>query len=453
MLSAKRIKGWLDDEAVETLQLTRRQVLEVAAALSAGVALSSLDVFRPKAAKAAATATLTFFGQTGGSNTGREIAHRQIFKNFTKLHPDVQVNGQFFPWEQLQQKLGVAVASSSPPDVLYFDGPTVPQYAHAGVIQPIDHVYSASELADTLPQTIVEGTYNGHYYGPAESQSSEALFYNTKMLDKLGVKLPVHLKDAWTWPAILPLLRHLTVVSGGRIQVFGFERVHPPDLYNDGMFIRSMGRSRNDPTFVDISPDGLNVHGYMDTAEAIAGFQFFQDLFVKYKVAPTVPGQEMFATGKAAMAVATEANVTDIEMNYPNLEYGITPIPYFHTPITHDGSLHYTVATKTRNADMAAQLAKFMGNAESSLIMFKYLGQVPALKSVFPKITAYNTYPRKIFLDELVKWGVNRPKSVGYVELDAGVSTAMNDMIAGAPVVARVHSMVTAVNQQLAKYR
>jgi fructooligosaccharide transport system substrate-binding protein len=218
--------------------------------------------------------------------------------------------------------------------------------------------------------------------------------------------------------------------------------------------VRTQGTSRQDPTFLGLSPDGLTAHGYLDTPEAIAGFQFFQDLFVKYKVAPTVPVQEMLATGRAAMSVGTEAEVTNYQMYYPHLDWGITPLPYFRTPMSHTGSLHYGVATKTKYPDMAAQLAKYMGNTQSSLIMFKYLGQVPALKSVFKQITAYNTYPRKLFLDTMLQWGVIREKTVGYTEYENGIDTAMTDMTSGVPdVAARVRSMVSSIDQQLAKYR
>jgi ABC-type glycerol-3-phosphate transport system substrate-binding protein len=438
----------------DALSLRRRDLLRVLAAAGFGTSAAGLERFFPTAARAAGAVNLTFFGQTGGANTGREVVHRAIFRKFEKDHPGIKIIDQYFPFEELQRKFAVTLAGNNPPDLVYADAPLLASYAHAGIIRPIDEYYSKEELADIVPQSLQDGTYNGRFYGPPEAQSAQALIYNAEMFDKAGITPPQRLGDAWTWSKWIDVLKGFTKSSGGRIEVYGLERVQGPALYSDGPMIRSAGLSRASNTFRAISSDGLHVQGYLDTDEAINAFQLFQDLFQKHKLAPTAPLPDMVATGKAACAIGNEIIIGNLQGNYKGFNYGIAPLPFIKTPISHTGSLHYTVATKTAHPAEAAAVVRFMGSWQNSLMMFESTQRVPGSKMALAHADVYRTYPRKLFKDTLERWGVVRPKTIGYRELDLGVSTALSDLISGAPNVAsRIKQMAGDIDDQLAKYK
>jgi ABC-type glycerol-3-phosphate transport system substrate-binding protein len=448
------MSGEVREEIREPLGSSRRDFLRLLSAVGLGAAAGSLEQFFPPQAIAAGTLTLTFFGQTGGNNTGRELVHRAIFRKFENTHPGIKVIDQYFPWEELQRKLSVAIAGNNPPDVIYADAPLLPSYAHAGVIRPIGEYFTKEELADIVPQSLEDATYRGQFYGPPESQSAQALFYNAEWFDKAGIKAPQRLSDGWPWSKWLEVLKEFTKTTNGRVVVYGLERVQPPNLYTDGPMIRSAGATRQSNTFKAISPDGLHTQGYLDTDEAIEGFQFFEDLFQKHKVAPVAPVQDMLATGKAAVAFGSESIIGNLKRNYKSFAYGIAPLPFLKTPLSHTGSLHYTVATKTKHPAEAAALVQFMGNGPNSLSMFEFLQQVPGSKYALAHADAYKTYPRKLLKDTLEQWGVIRPKTVGYQELDLGVSTALADLTTGVgDVSARIKQMTRGIDAQLAKYK
>jgi len=86
--------------------------------------------------------------------------------------------------------------------------------------------------------------------------------------------------------------------------------------------------------------------------------------------------------------------------------------------------------------------------------MFNFLQQVPGSKYALAHADAYKTYPRKLLKDTLEQWGVVRPHTVGYQELDLGVSTALADLTSGvSDVSARVKQMTRGIDAQLAKYK
>jgi ABC-type glycerol-3-phosphate transport system substrate-binding protein len=243
-------------------------------------------------------------------------------------------------------------------------------------------------------------------------------------------------------------------VNNGRVLVYGLERVQPPNFYTDGPMIRSSGATRQSNTFKAISPDGLHTQGYLDTDEAIGAFEFFHDLFQKHKVAPAAPIHDMLATGKAAAAIGSESIIGNLKRNYKSFNYGIAPLPFLKTPLSHTGSLHYTVASKTKHPAEAAALVKFMANGPNSLMMFEFLQQVPGSKYALANADVYKRYPRKLLRDTLEQWGVVRPKTVGYNELDLGVGTALADLTTGvSDVPARIRQMTQSIDAQLAKYK
>lgn len=396
---------------------------------------------------------LRFYGQTGAANTGREVAHRMIFAQFEKDHPNVKVEAQFFPWEELIKKLFVSAAGKNPPDIFYIDAPLLPFFAENKVIAPLDKYYTQAELEDMLPATLEDGSYKGKFYGPAESQSAMALFYNKKMFAEAGIKVPQTLSEAWTWPEALEIFKKMTkdTDNDGRIDVYGLGLTMDPSFYDWGPIVRSNG-VKGSPTFAAISPDGKTVKGYLDTPEALEAFQFIADLFNKWQVIPKVPMPDMLETGKCAAIIADESLIGNVNLNYPDFEYGIAPLPYFKTPITHTGSLHYCLSAKTKYPEEAAALIKYMGNTESSILMFRNLGQVPALQSVYAAVPDYDTYPRRLMKEQLFETGVVRPRTLGYREYDEIFTQTLANIIAGQDVKTAVEQMVNAIDKQLAKY-
>ncbi len=396
---------------------------------------------------------IKFYGQTGASNNSREAAHRAIFEKFEQKYPNIEVNAQFYPWEELQRKINIAAASEAGPDVVYLDCPLIPQFAYNGVIQPMDEYYTEEEIDRFLPQSVRDATYDDNFYGPPECQSSNALVYNKDMLQEAGIDVPKKLENAWDMQEFKEVLQKLTkdTDGDGRTDVYGLGRVREPNFYDDAFFILSRGE-KGSPTYEAINDAGTSVDGYLNTSAAIEGFKYFQKLFTEWGVAPKEPVPDMLGTGKAAIEIGTEAAYTNVKQNYPDINVGITPLPREIAGYSNTGSLHYCLSSDTENPDAAAKLIKFMTNKENYRLMWENLGQVPADKELLAELDAYQNSERGIFKEILVEWGAARPRTEGYLVFQKEFNEALSDVMSGADVEQTVEDMVDKIDGQLQKY-
>jgi ABC-type glycerol-3-phosphate transport system substrate-binding protein len=74
--------------------------------------------------------------------------------------------------------------------------------------------------SECWPAIIPLATYNGRIYGFPANASSDALFYNKDVFDRMHIPYP---KGPMTWQEFLPLAQQMTIRDAdGRIQQYGF---------------------------------------------------------------------------------------------------------------------------------------------------------------------------------------------------------------------------------------
>ena len=98
-------------------------------------------------------------------------------------------------------------------------------------------------------------------------------------------------------------------------------------------------------------------------------------------------------------------------------------------------------------------LIRWLVNAENSDYWFQQTHQTPARLSMYEGLTDYEELPRKIFFDELINWGQERPPSPAYREFSEIFIQGMGDIVRGADVEESVAQMVTDIDEALESYR
>ncbi|HHX60006.1 MAG TPA: extracellular solute-binding protein [Epulopiscium sp.] len=95
--------------------------------------------------------------------------------------------------DNYKEKLVVAMSSGEAPDMyMTWSGGPMNEYIEAGYAQPVDDLMAASDLPGKLMDaSIAQGTYNGKVYGvPFWNMATSGVYYNKKMFDELGLKVP-----------------------------------------------------------------------------------------------------------------------------------------------------------------------------------------------------------------------------------------------------------------------
>lgn len=400
--------------------------------------------------------TLRFYQWAGEPH---ESTHQEVINAFMEEYPWITVQTEAVPFQEFFSGITAQAAAGNLPDVLAGDMPETQHLAYNGLIQPLTpDVFTEEELEDFVPSMIQEVTWNGQLYGVTVRTSANALFYNADMLADAGLEAPVQLDEAWTMDEAREVWNTLTVRESPDAppEVFGVigRRGEPFCLssYHGIGYIRSAGEPGS-PTYAGISEDGLSVDGYLNTPEALAAMQFCQELHQVDRVAPLETVPNGFETGLAATYEHPEALIPVLESTYPDINYGITPLPYFETGFSHTGSFAYFITRDTEHFEEAAMLVRWLVNEENSMLAFEQSEQLPVRKSIYEQITDYQDYPRRIFLDTLNEWGQPRPVTPGFREYSQAVGTMLSDIMLGAPVEERVEQAVQEIDNALSAYR
>ena len=151
--------------------------------------------------------TLTWWSMDTGSFVD---GNKKMIEAYTKLHPNITIDYQYFPYDALIQKLKAAYASKNPPDVAQMFGTWVTDYAKNGLLL---------ELADnSIKNEIYEAplggyTFEGKLYGiPHEFNiENNGMLVHKKMFDDKGISYPPK-----TWDELVNASEKLTVRNGDR---------------------------------------------------------------------------------------------------------------------------------------------------------------------------------------------------------------------------------------------
>ena len=372
-----------------------------------------------------------------------------------KDNPCVQFEINEVPFAQLGDTISVQAASSNPPDVIVYDGPNTQSYAAAGILLPLTDYLPDGWDEDVLPATKEEHSYKGEVYSPGIEQTTVAMYYNKALVEAAGITPPQTLDEAWTWPQALEAFKACQQGPAGSPTIWGlgptrFGNGQPGLVYQDLIYQRSAGDPDADPetsaykTFYALSPDGTSVEGYLNTPEALEALTFYRSLFNEEGVAPKVGIPNAFFDGKACFYIDTPAAGNAL-LKDPKIEWGITPIPHFKTPIVHTGSTTFGATARSGHPEIAAQFVVDMAWGEYAYMNVSQRGNLPTLKSLFPRFEVYNSYPMKVFVDQLQAWGRPRPPGPKFTQYDKLVTDALRAVAFGgdpAEIMARVEKRV-----------
>ena len=160
----------------------------------------------------------------------------------------------------------------------------------------------------------------------------------------------------------------------------------------------------------------MTLTGYADTPEAMEAYRFYQDLYIADRLAPNAEVPDAFATGQSITMISFLATANLLNSQFPELEWGLMPLPYFVTPLTHTSGFAYSVSAKTKCPDLAKDFVRFACSDEGIMIFFDASGTDLLSKAGFadehPEY--YTEDYQKFFQKNLEMYGEARPKTQAY---------------------------------------
>ena len=114
----------------------------------------------------------------------------EAFRQSDPQYANVTIEFTAVPFEQLFPTIETAVAAGAEMDLFAADGPDIKHYAYNEAIVSLADYYTEEELAEWVPQSVEEGSFNGTFYAPPLMQSCSLMFYNKDMTDAAGLEPP-----------------------------------------------------------------------------------------------------------------------------------------------------------------------------------------------------------------------------------------------------------------------
>src|ERR1019366_5122084 len=151
---------------------------------------------------------------------------KELIKAYKKVRPNVTVNPVIMSSGDINQKLTVALATGTGPDIMDQDASFYELYYTKGVLEPLNldvfGVSSYEELAAKYtPGGLAAGTFGGKVYALPYQGNSMSLFISNKAFAAAGLDL---VKDApKTWEDVKALGPKLKKVQGNRTIQKAFE--------------------------------------------------------------------------------------------------------------------------------------------------------------------------------------------------------------------------------------
>lgn len=370
-----------------------------------------------------AVTTLTACG--GGSETGEKADGGQVTLNywlwddkqqasyqacadaFHTANPNITVKITQTAWAQYWQNLTTQLAAGEAPDVWTNQVSYYPQFVSSQQILDIQPNVDADKVDLSQYQDGLADlwTKDGKRYGLPKDWDTEAIVYNSEMLDKAGVKA-AELADL-TWnPAdggsFEQVIAKLTVDDKGRngldpafdkdnVAVYGYQ----PE-WNDG----SQGQNgwgelaaANGFTYLDKNPWGTQ-YKYDDPklVETISWYKALTDkgYAPRFDKQSTLGIDAVMNSGKAALTIAGSWTINTYLGSDAKQKFALAPLPVgpVGTRKSAINGLSDAIWAGTKNKDAAWKWVKYLGSADCQDVVGGNAVVFPAIKTSAEKALA-----------------------------------------------------------------
>ncbi|WP_067817003.1 ABC transporter substrate-binding protein [Nocardia inohanensis] len=328
---------------------------------------------------------VTFFFQARPAEARTRL---KIIEEFQRRRPDIRIRTIMSGPDPLQQMLTYC-AGGKCPDVLMAWELLYAGLADRGVLVDLrefldrDPAYAEQLRADGYPALRDTFGWNGGQYALPEQWSGVFLYYNRKLFAEAGIHAPARWSEAWSFDEFLSAARALTRRDpDGRTRQWGFTDAWVP-YFSAACFGMNNGAEWFSPP---VRPERTN----LGDPRFAAGMQFYADLAVRHRVAPSVgdrqsvSAQDLFRSGRAAMLLGGHWLYSEFT-GREDLDFDVTVLPVGPAggpgAVTDVGSTGLAIAAASPRREQAWEFVKFATGPEGQAIIAESGLFVPVLES------------------------------------------------------------------------
>ncbi len=363
----------------------------------------------------------------------------EIAERFTKEHPNIKVEVSYLSYDELYDKLVTSMAGSKPPyDIFLVDDIWYAQFSSAGWLLDITDRVDAETKAGIFDAAWDITTVDGKIWGMPWMLDQEMFYYNTEMLKKAGYDAPpktweeleemgmkmkemgiVEYPIIWSWAQAEASICDFVALLYGNGGVFFDENNEP--AFNNERGVQTLTWMK------DSIDEGLSNPSSLASVE--------EDV------------RSVFSQGKAAFAVnwsyMYELAQFNKEESQITGQVGLALMPVFEqgkkegvVSSTIDGSMGFSIATKSEHPDEAWEYLKFLTSEPIQMEFSAHLP--PAWKTAYEgdnlqKLLSENESNKVLVpvFSEQFKYSYVRPKVTYYTDASTTLQLALQEALNG----------------------
>lgn len=297
-----------------------------------------------------------------------EESFKRLEPEFEALFPEIDLQIEIIPYDNLSKQELVACQSSSGPDIMWQSYAWTNSFAQMGLLESFSPYLEKSTKVDIKndfnPVTLELGTVGGQIYGLPWSVEAMSLVYNKDMFRAAGLDPENPPK---TWAEMIDAAQKLTVDTNkdGIVDQYGFAVCgnapgncwfrFMPDVWSAGGNIAS----------ADLKTATL------DTPEALEALKYYTEFLTKYNAAPESSvtnnsgnNRTLFINEKVAMYIDGQAGVRTVQ-NETNIDIGICLWPGKNGPTTAGlGGYYLAMPKNAQHKDAAWTFIEYFLSAD-----------------------------------------------------------------------------------------
>ncbi len=381
--------------------------MKVSIALILGIVLSTLAVLIPPAAVPVESDTLTM--AVWGMPFEDRLFRDGYARGFEDLNPGWSINYQ--RQTQIVEKYNAWHVQQRGADVMRVGIDSYHAFVDKGMLTPLNQFIhdpevglSEAEIADYFPQIWRQLQLGGEIYALPSDNAQYGLYYNRTVFDAWNAAHPDAPIDyptsGWTWDDLERAANLLTTKhERGRTVQYGimFDLWAWPFM----AFLRQAGGTCWDEAGTTTrvnSPEGVEALTYLVSIIP-------EDAPIKaigLADSAASPAQ-LFKVGSLAMLLDGSWRAPNLELDNPDLDYAIAPLPHGRERAVVSGSVLWAISSHSEEPRKAWEMIKWMTNREQSLRYWDALRVAPPARISVVQSEAFRSTPGLVTEDGVVR--------------------------------------------------
>jgi multiple sugar transport system substrate-binding protein len=332
-------------------------------------ALASLAALGMAASLTAASAATTVHFTVAEYSSKTGPFFKDMAAAFEKKNPDVKVDIEVVPWNNLLQRLTTDIAGGTAPDIAIIGTRWLNDFAAQHVAEPLDGYIKPEFKATFVDTFMTPSIMNGKVMGLPVAASARAMMINKDLFDKAGATPPK------TWDELYDAAKKISKLP----DTFGFG-LQGKEIETDAYYYYALWSFGGDILTKD-GKSGLR------SQEALDAANFYKKMIDDKLTQPSPTNYtrenvfDMFKQGKLGVIFTFPMLIPQVKAEAPKMHYEILPFPKGKAQATYGVTDTLMMFSSSKVKDAAWKFIEFAYQADWRDKFDKNEGFLPILKA------------------------------------------------------------------------